>query len=251
MMEMRRLVRGGIRSNRFSAFRLIRASGLLAAALGLLGGCVTSNWGDHPDPPLTEDKGVVIMFTGLTLVPGVDAVWNSGVSTATQEIRDAGVPAEIYAPQEWEKALQYVKTLPDARHLPVAIVGYSLGAHAGTELARALKDAGIPVQTLVALEPFDAIPVSCNVSYALDVHSDVLTVMTGSFESESGFTGTMEDWTYHLPDPVFHFTVVADSNIRALVLQKILDGAGVRRRPPPAGETACLSNAMPVAATNK
>jgi pimeloyl-ACP methyl ester carboxylesterase len=225
--------------------------GFLLAALGLLGGCVPSNWGDHPDPPFSEDRGVVILFSGLSLMPGVDAVWNSGMTSAAQEIRDAGVPAEIYTPQEWEKASQYVETLPNARHLPVAIIGYSLGAHAGTQLAKALKDAGIPVQTLVVLDPFDAIPVSCNVSYALDVHSDVLRVLTGSFEAESDFTGTMEDWTYHLPDPVFHFTVVVDKDIRALVLKNILDGAGVRRRPPPAGVSGCMPNAFPVDAKNK
>jgi surfactin synthase thioesterase subunit len=102
-----------------------------------------------------------MLFAGWT-PPGTNVV-GTGMYEVTQELRSVGVRADTYTPDQWETAVSEVESIPGATDVPIAAVGYSLGAAGATKLANALAAAGIPVQTLVAIEAWSPVPVACNV----------------------------------------------------------------------------------------
>jgi hypothetical protein len=108
-----------------------------------LSGCVTHDTPGVPNPPLSAERGAVVLFSGWT--PNGTTNVATGMFGLTQELRRTGVTADFYTPQQWEEASGALAGMPDARSVPIAIVGYSLGANGATRLAGALRQAGIPV----------------------------------------------------------------------------------------------------------
>ena len=135
-----------------------------------LSACVSSvivQEGGLENPQITE-KGVVVLFAGLT--PAGDTMANSGMFALTQDIRTAGIRADVYNPSHWQKAADMILAQPDVASVPIAVGGYSMGGGAATRFAERLRSAGIVVQTLLVFEPYYPAPVACNVREAIDMY---------------------------------------------------------------------------------
>lgn len=224
----------------------------VALALTNLSACTYLNYDvpNLPDPPASKDNGVVVLFAGWT--PPGTTVDGTGMFGVTQELRSIGVNADVYAPSEWEDAAAEIERLPSASQTPIAVIGYSLGAAGAAKLAEALASKGIPVQTLVAIEPWHAPPVPCNVRDAVDIYdSDSPFSLSGRLDPGPGFDGTLQQINYSKLSQdgasLNHWTISMVEGVHRLVRNEVLDGNHVRRRPMPAGEAACIRTAMAVA----
>jgi pimeloyl-ACP methyl ester carboxylesterase len=209
-----------------------------------LPGCYSVDSSSLPNPPLSQDKGMVILFAGWT-PPGTSVV-GTGMYDITQQLRAIGIRAEIYAPDQWENAATDTASLPQAPIAPIAIVGYSLGAAAATRLASALADKGIPVETLVVIEAWAPVPIACNVRKAVDIFSsDSFLSLSSRLDPGSGFSGSLEQVNYsELTGGRYsldHWTISKFDNVHGIVRQEILEDGRVRRRPAPAGQGVCTS----------
>ncbi len=215
-------------------------------------GCTYLNYEvpDLPDPPAAEHKGMVVLFAGWT--PPGTTVEGTGMYGVMEELRAIGVKADVYAPSQWEEAARYVASLPTTGRLPISVVGYSLGAAAATKFASALEFAGKPIQTLVTIEPWQALPVPCNVREAVDIfHSDSFLSLSSRLEPGPGFDGILKKVNYSKVSQdgsgLNHWTISMVDGVHRLVREEILDGDRVRRRPMPEGETTCIKTAVAAA----
>jgi hypothetical protein len=109
--------------------------------------------------------GQVYLFRGVF---GIDG----GISVLRNEILRRGIPATAYDPGEWGAVAGAIATHERAarQHAPVALIGYSLGAHDAISLSYELGQAGIPVDLLVTLDAPDPLPVPANVRQVLNLY---------------------------------------------------------------------------------
>ena len=225
----------------------------LLLALLALSGCYfgPTDYPRYPDPPFAAEKGVVMLFVGLT-VRGQDLT--SGMDIVTQDLHRRGISARSLAPEEWQDAATRIAQLPGAREVPVAAIGYSVGGSAVTEFAEALKAVGIPVQTLVVIEGWPPSAVPCNVRKAIDVYSmgllsgplGILSHGGRSLGRGPGFSGELQQLNLSaFPDlsDLNHFNISWSGSVRRMIEQEVLDGDRVRRQPPVPGEGACFARA--------
>jgi hypothetical protein len=199
-----------------------------------------------PDPPLSQAVGIVLLFSGWT--PYGTTNVGTGVYVLTQKLRAIGVRAEVFTPQQWGEAAAMVRDLPNARQWPIAIIGFSLGAEGATRLADALKSSAIPVQILVAIEAWHAIPVACNVRYAIDISApDRVWSLSDRLEPGAGFTGSPERVIYSpvsADNPLGHFTMSLFDNLHELIKKQVLVGNKVARRLAPPTEAMCFASTL-------
>jgi pimeloyl-ACP methyl ester carboxylesterase len=220
---------------------------LLVLALLGLAGCFYFGPTDYPrvpNPPFSKDKGIVILFVGFSF-KGQDVT--SGMDIAAQELHRRGITAQSTLPPEREDEAKRLAALPGIRSTPVAVVGYSIGGPTATWLAEALKNAGVPVQTLVVIEGWGTGMVPCNVRKAVDIFNRGLLSVSKSLVPGPGFTGEIEQIDYaELPGArpdLNHYNIAWAEDVRRLIMNEVLDGDRVRTRPAPPGEAACLTNA--------
>jgi pimeloyl-ACP methyl ester carboxylesterase len=212
----------------------------LLPLLLVLSDCVTPDTPGVPNPPLSAEKGVVALFSGWT--PEGSTNLATGMYGLTQELRAIGIRANFYTPQQWPDAARALAEMPDARSVPIAMVGYSLGGKGVTSLADALRRGGIPVQTLVTVEAWEPIPVACNVRMAVDIFApEIIFALSSRLQPGPGFTGQLQRVEYnpHGGDLFGHFTISVFDSLHRFIRDIVLDGDRVRRFPPTAGEAAC------------
>ena len=221
---------------------------ILLLVLADLCGCTYLNYDltDLPDPPVSDRTGMVVLFAGWT--PPGTTVDGTGMYGVTQELRALGVKADVYAPSQWEDAARDVASLPNAARIPIAVVGYSLGAAGATRLASALEHKGIPIQTPVAIEPWHALPVPCNVREAVDIFSsDSVLSLSSRLEPGPGFAGALKQVNYSAISEgggiLNHWTISVVDGVHRMVRAEVLEGNHVRGHPATAGEAACTLTA--------
>jgi pimeloyl-ACP methyl ester carboxylesterase len=118
---------------------------------------------------------------------------------------------------------------------PVAVYGYSYGAQAALRFAGRLGEAGIPVQTLVALEAFGPIPVPCNVREAIHifVSGAALIPVTALVPERPGCTRLQNiRFVPQGPAPFWldHWSISTLDELHLAVQGELLDGNRVRLR---------------------
>ncbi len=228
----------------------MRRGRVMAVALGMLVSACSSepNLVHLRNPFFSPDKGVVVLFAGWTM-PGGN-VFGSGMDEVTQELRARGVRAFVYNPNRWQDVAAEIGAVPSAARGPIAIIGYSFGGDSATRLADALRQSRIPVQTLLVVEAWGAIPIACNVRGAIDIfNSNSLIALSSRIVPGPGFSGSFEQVNYGAltdnRDGLNHWTMATFGAVHRIVLDKILDGDALRRRPAPPGEAACIGEAAP------
>ena len=215
----------------------------LAFQLSACASSVVVEKSGRENPPFSE-KGAVFLFAGL--VYKGETMQNSGMYTLTQDIRAAGVRADVYNPAYWKEAADDIIARPDAKEIPIAVGGYSMGGGAATRFAERLRAAGIPIQTLLVFEAYYPADVACNVREAIDMHGGV-----GSFNfakrlrPSRTFRGhlTKVDWSKWQPEGgrTDHWGVSKQPEALRFVLDELIDGGKVRMRPESPGEAQCLA----------
>ncbi len=202
---------------------------------GLVAGCASVFPGEDivPNPPPRPGQGVVVLFNGLTLP--FEGVAGTGTYTIAQNIRRAGVRAEIDRPSGWQDLAERLLREPPAERGPVAVYGYSYGARAALRFAERLGQAGIPIQTLVVLEAYEPVPVPCNVHEA--VHFFISTIgpmsVTPLAPERPGCARTRNiRFVPRGPTPLWldHWSISTLPELHVAVQQELLDGGRVRRR---------------------
>jgi pimeloyl-ACP methyl ester carboxylesterase len=217
---------------------------LLSVGLGACVSSVVVQEGGLENPPISE-KGVVVLFAGLT--PAGDSMANSGMYTLTQDIRTAGIRADVYNPSHWQKAADMILAQPDVAKVPVAVGGYSMGGGAATRFAERLRGAGIVVQTLLVFEPYYPAPVACNVRQAIDMYGGAGSMnFSKRLQPSRTFRGdlTQVNWTKWNPKDGRHdhWGVSKEPEALRFVKEELIDGGTVRIRPASPGEEQCLAN---------
>jgi pimeloyl-ACP methyl ester carboxylesterase len=210
---------------------------LLCPALiaGLLAGCASLRPGEEPvpNPPSPPERGVVFLFNGLTFA--FENVTGTGTHTLAQNIRRAGVRAEIDRPSAWRHAAENFVRHWTVQPRPVAVYGYSYGAHAALRFAERLGQAGIPVQTLVVLEAYRPIPVPCNVHEAIHLFvSNIGPIpVTALVPERPGCTRTRNSrFVPQGPAPFWldHWSISTLAELHSAAQTELLDGDRVRLR---------------------
>ncbi len=206
------------------------------AVAALLAGCanVLPLGEEVPNPPLVPERGVVFLFNGATL--SSEGTLGTGTHALAQDIRRRGVRAEVDRPGGWEAAAERVIADPAMRGAPIAVYGYSLGARSGLSLAERLGEAGIPVQTVLALEAYGPGPVPCTVREALHLYlsDSVLSQATRIAPARAGCTRVTNALVREaVPGAtgLDHVSVSYFADLRAEALRVLLDGDRVRIRP--------------------
>jgi pimeloyl-ACP methyl ester carboxylesterase len=204
---------------------------------GLLAGCANVFPGEDPvpNPPSLPGRGVVFLFNGLTLP--FEGVAGTGAYRLAQNIRQAGVRAEINRPSAWSEVADTLLRHAPLEQGPVAVYGYSYGAQAALHFARRLGQAGVPVQTLVALEAYSPVPVPCNVREAIHIYVSgaALVPVTPLVSEGSGCTRLRNvRFVPQGPAPFWldHWSVSTLDELHRSVQRELLDGNRVRLREP-------------------
>jgi hypothetical protein len=219
-----------------------RARRALLPILSALSGCYfgPTDYPRVPNPPFSPQKGIVVLFNGLTLAR---ADITSGMDMATQELHGRGITALIAAPQDWDSTARQLLALSGIREASIAVVGYSMGSTAVAPFSAALRSAGIPVQTAVVIEGWWSTEIPCNVREAVDVYFSWIGTAATDLVPAPGFTGRMKRIDVaELPGHRWdnHWSVSWSQDVHQLVEEELLEDGRVRQRPAPPGEAGCL-----------
>ena len=226
-----------------SALPVTLAASLCAFYFTACASSVVVEKSGRENPPFSKN-GAVYLFAGL--VPKGDSMKNSGMYTLTQDIRAAGVRADIYNPAYWSAAADEIIAQPDAKTIPIAVGGYSMGGGAATRFAERLRAAGIPIQTLLVFEAYYPADVACNVREAIDMHGGAGSLnFARRLRPGRTFQGhlTTVDWSkWHTEGGrTDHWGVSKEPEALRFVLDELIDGGKVRLRAASPGEAQCLA----------
>jgi pimeloyl-ACP methyl ester carboxylesterase len=99
------------------------------------------------------------------LLRGWRGLWSEGIDRLGDELRDAGVDAEVFradqAPALGDALVErFGKPGP---HMPLVLIGFSYGADNAVQIAAKLRRAGIGVDLLLTIDPVTPPPVPGNV----------------------------------------------------------------------------------------
>jgi len=93
-----------------------------------------------------------------------------GLGEFSAKIRQRGIPTTIASYAQWQAlAQEAIQQYKSGRLRSIMIVGHSLGAGAGTNMAAALGRAGVPVRLLVTLDAVGAPKASSNVRRLVNI----------------------------------------------------------------------------------
>jgi pimeloyl-ACP methyl ester carboxylesterase len=199
------------------------------ACLALLSACASTvpDFREAPQPAASPEAGRVVLFTGLNW--SGESHRGTGTDALAQEIRRAGVPADLYRPGEWARAVDEVLRL-EPRPAAIAVYGYSAGGSAAARFAKRLGAAGMRIETMVLLEAWSPAEVACNVRLAIQYRLE----QGGRLFSTRPRCTTLRE---ELVDPdlaaregLGHLSVAADPDVMRLVLRQLVRDGWVRRR---------------------
>ncbi len=178
---------------------------------------------------------MVFLFNGLTMPFEGNA--GTGTYTIAENIRRAGVRAEIDRPTAWQDAADAAVREWKARPLPIAVYGYSYGAQAALRFARHLGESGIPVQSVVVLEAYLPVPVPCNVREAVHFYvSDISRAQVSALTPERPGCTQVHNRRFvprgRAPLWLDHWSVSTFGELHLAAQAQLLDGGRVRLRPP-------------------
>jgi hypothetical protein len=205
------------------------AAALLLALLSVLAGCASLVSFEEavPNPAVAPGDGLVVLFNGFTFFS--EGNRGTGTYALAESIRRAGVRAEIDRPGGWEALAEAVIREPGLRGAPVAVYGYSAGVPAAARFAERLGAAGVPVQTLAALESWGEVSVPCSVRAAVQLRLDgggdrlvaarpgCVAVVNRVFVPTGG--GSLN-----------HYSAASDWEVLEAMRRELLDGGRVRLR---------------------
>ena len=157
-MQVSQVTTGAERGPRIEA--LLLAFCLLSCALAGCDGVNTPGRMEwvHPQSQ-AEHVGTVYLIRGWA------GVYSSGIDAMAQQLRDRGITAYVYMPEQYPELaatmVQRYKGLQ--RPEPICFIGHSRGVDSSIIISRELDKAGVPVQLIVALDSVDETTVPKNV----------------------------------------------------------------------------------------
>jgi pimeloyl-ACP methyl ester carboxylesterase len=201
------------------------------AFLTLLSACASTYPGfqEAPQPVAAPEVGRVVLFTGLNW--SGESHHGTGTDALAQEIRHAGVPASVYRPGDWARAVDDVLTLEPRPHA-IAVYGYSAGGSAAARFARRLGAAGVQIETMVLLEAWSSAEVACSVRMAVQFRLQQGGTLSPAQPRCTRVREELVDPDLAARAGLGHLSVAVDPDVMHLVLRQLVQGGGVRRRNP-------------------
>lgn len=183
---------------------------------------------EYPQPAAPPEAGRVVLFTGLNW--SGESHRATGTDALAQQVRRAGVPAEVFRPGEWEQAATRLLAL-SPRPAAIAVYGYSAGGPAAARFLDRVAGAGVRVETLVVLEGWRAARVPCGIGLALQYRLED----GAPLRAEPPGCTPVRNLLIH-PDTAArggglgHLGVAADAEVMRMLLDELVADGAVRRR---------------------
>lgn len=179
-------------------------------------------------PAAPPDAGRVVLFTGLNW--SGESHRATGTDALAQQIRRAGVPADVFRPGEWDRAATQLLALrpPPAA---IAVYGYSAGGPAAARFLERVAGAGLRAETLLVLESWRDATVPCGVGLALQYRLED----GGLLRAARPGCAEVHNELIH-PDVASrggglgHLSVAADAMVMRMLLGELVRDGRVRRR---------------------
>lgn len=172
-------------------------------------------------------KGSIYLFSGW-VIPFFDSTAGTGIEDISNALRARGVKTEVDNPDYWQTAADQLIASYDPS-LPIAVVGYSLGANAALLFCERLEAHNIPVQSLVVMEATQPAPIPTNVAHAVHFY---LSSMAVPIRPAQGFAGSVRNVNLAEQHPeaggLNHWSVSHYREMQNAVLAEILDGDRVK-----------------------
>ena len=208
-----------------------RAPTCFIFAMFLIGGC-------HPLPPGRVDALRAVPTSPRAghayLIRGWRDLWSQGIDQLAAEIRDAGVPAEVYRDAQWHDLADALARQPAnlVPHEPLALIGFSYGADDVVEIARQLHAANLPVDLLITIDPVTPSPVPPNVATCYNFYQtngvwDAFPWLRGiPLKSDAPARLVNVDLRRQRPDLLepntAHSNIAANEKLHRAILEKVL-----------------------------
>jgi hypothetical protein len=102
---------------------------------------------------------------------GIMNVFSPGLDSLTEKIQKRGIPASVHNHLAWPSLTEEaIRNYRNGRAKSIIVIGHSLGAGAAVSMAEQLRQAGVPVQLVVTLDPVSKPAFSANVKQAYNFY---------------------------------------------------------------------------------
>jgi pimeloyl-ACP methyl ester carboxylesterase len=170
------------------------------------------------------------------LLRGWIGIFSYGIDHLGRKINAIGVRAHVYQANQWQALAEAIekkyKSAPG--HEPLILVGHSYGADGALRISTMLRDAGITVDLVIAIDPVTPPPVPGNVRRCFDIYQS-----NGSWDKVPAFRGVplqlaegsrtqlqnvdiRKDRTDLLEPGTDHFNIEKKGKVHMEVLRQIL-----------------------------
>jgi pimeloyl-ACP methyl ester carboxylesterase len=158
----------------------------------------------------------------IYLLKGLADVFSSGMDFLQAKLHARGIIGEVHSHTEWETlADSTIARWRSGAHVPVIIIGHSLGADAAIQMAQKLGDAQVPVALLVAFSPVDSGPANANVARAV-TYFQSNSAWHGVITRGAGFHGALDNVDLANAPGITHFNIEKADNLHAATIAKVL-----------------------------
>lgn len=203
----------------------------------MLGGCLVPANGPVTAIQPVSDKpreGNVYILRGLI------GCFSRGMDGLQEELDAAGVRSVVYQHTQIDDvARAIIQSYGRSSREPLVLVGHSLGADDTIAIAQQLKEAGLKVDLIIAVDPVTADRVPGNVARAVDFYRSVPVVgivpaLRGiPLKAEPG--SNVQVANYDLNDHpelretlTNHFNIDADNKVRQAIMREVMQVCPVR-----------------------
>ena len=163
------------------------------------------------------------------LLRGLMDVFSVGLDQLAAELRQRGVEAVVGNHSlSSEYASEAAADCKAGRINSIAIVGHSLGAGAGVEMANQLGQAGVKVGLVVTVDPVDKTTVPANVRTLENFYVSGGAGQT--VERSGGFHGSLQNIDMSADPGMDHVAVANSARVHRAVLGLVRSAAGVSCR---------------------
>ena len=163
------------------------------------------------------------------LLRGLMDVFSVGLDQLAAELRQRGVDAVVGNHSlSSEYASEAAADCKAGRINSIAIVGHSLGAGAGVEMADQLGQAGVKVGLVVTVDPVDKTTVPANVRTLENFYVSGGAGQT--VERSGGFHGSLQNIDMSADPGMDHVAVANSARVHRAVLGLVRSAAGVSCR---------------------
>jgi pimeloyl-ACP methyl ester carboxylesterase len=158
----------------------------------------------------------------IYLLKGLADVFSTGLDFLQTKLQARGIVGEVHSHSEWETlADSAIARWRSGAHVPIIIIGHSLGADAAIQMAQKLGEAQVPVALLVTFSALDSGPANANVARAVNYFQSNST-WHGVITRGAGFHGTLDNVDLANAPGITHFNIEKADNLHAATIAKVL-----------------------------